>query len=782
MADRNRRRSKSEKKDRKEKKPALVLTGKVQMTREGYIFVIVDGEDNDVFVKASKTRGALNGDIVKVSVTREKTQKQRREGVVVEIVERARKPFIGILHIVGEQAWVLMESRTMPYDIVIPLIGTSPVGFKNRKQRINQSANPEEMPDTTGFLKKTGDDMYDVIGVFETVDNVRRELRARAGMKVAALVDHWEKNEPAPVGHIVDVLGEPGENDTEMHAILAEYALPYRFEPEVENAADKISEQITEADLKERKDFRDVTTFTIDPADAKDFDDALSFRKLGNGNFEVGVHIADVTHYVHPGSIVDEEARNRGTSVYLVDRTVPMLPEKLSNKLCSLRPEEEKLCFSAVFEVTPLARIAGQWFGRTVIKSDYRFAYEEAQQILDAGKKAMGTEYVFGPEDRKRTVPDEIKEALLTLMSLASKLRKKRFASGAISFERPEMKVEVDEKGRPVNVYQKVTKEANWLIEEFMLLANRSVAEFVATRCKTEGGKGKKAAAKTFVYRIHDQPDPEKLENLRGFVGNFGYTLGPTGNGQEISKTLNSLFAEAKDKPEFNAIELLSLRTMAKARYSTDNIGHYGLAFKYYTHFTSPIRRYPDMMVHRLLAMYLKGVQSQKKDFYEALCKYASEREVVAAEAERSSVKYKLVEFMQDKVGYEFEGHISGLTEWGMYVEIEPTKIEGMVALRDIKSDFYEFDEEKYRIVGRSSRLVYNLGDPVKIRVKKANLEQKLLDYELVETGLEERLPEQDAAMDETERAARKAARKEKIRNAIRSSAKKKSGRRSRKQ
>ena len=460
MADRNRRRSKSEKKDRKEKKPALVLTGKVQMTREGYIFVIVDGEDNDVFVKASKTRGALNGDIVKVSVTREKTQKQRREGVVVEIVERARKPFIGILHIVGEQAWVLMESRTMPYDIVIPLIGTSPVGFKNRKQRINQSANPEEMPDTTGFLKKTGDDMYDVIGVFETVDNVRRELRARAGMKVAALVDHWEKNEPAPVGHIVDVLGEPGENDTEMHAILAEYALPYRFEPEVENAADKISEQITEADLKERKDFRDVTTFTIDPADAKDFDDALSFRKLGNGNFEVGVHIADVTHYVHPGSIVDEEARNRGTSVYLVDRTVPMLPEKLSNKLCSLRPEEEKLCFSAVFEVTPLARIAGQWFGRTVIKSDYRFAYEEAQQILDAGKKAMGTEYVFGPEDRKRTVPDEIKEALLTLMSLASKLRKKRFASGAISFERPEMKVEVDEKGRPVNVYQKVTKEA----------------------------------------------------------------------------------------------------------------------------------------------------------------------------------------------------------------------------------------------------------------------------------------------------------------------------------
>ena len=517
----------------------------------------------------------------------------------------------------------------------------------------------------------------------------------------------------------------------------------------MENAADKISEQITEADLKERKDFRDVTTFTIDPADAKDFDDALSFRKLGNGNFEVGVHIADVTHYVHPGSIVDERAISEWDfSLPRGQDSADASGKALQQALLAEAGGRETLFLgsfrgdTACEDSRPMVRAHGD-------KVRLQVRIRRGPADTRCRQKAMGTEYVFGPEDRKRTVPDEIKEALLTLMSLASKLRKKRFASGAISFERPEMKVEVDEKGRPVNVYQKVTKEANCLIEEFMLLANRSVAEFVATRCKTEGGKGKKAAAKTFVYRIHDQPDQEKLENLRGFVGNFGYTLGPTGNGQEKSKTLNSLFAEAKDKPEFNAIELLSLRTMAKARYSTDNIGHYGLAFKYYTHFTSPIRRYPDMMVHRLLAMYLKGVQSQKKDFYEALCKYASEREVVAAEAERSSVKYKLVEFMQDKVGYEFEGHISGLTEWGMYVEIEPTKIEGMVALRDIKSDFYEFDEEKYRIVGRSSRLVYNLGDPVKIRVKKANLEQKLLDYELVETGLEERLPEQDAAVDE---------------------------------
>ena len=745
MADRNKRRNRNARKEKKDKKPLATVTGKVQMTREGFIFVIAEGEEDDVFVKASKTKGALNGDIVKVSVTKEKTDRQRREGVVTEIVERSRKPFVGILHVVGEQAWVLMESRVMPYDIVIPVIGASPVGFKNRKQRIGRSENPEALPDRTGFLKKTGENGFSVIGVYETVDNIRRELQAGPGMKVAAVVDHWDKSETAPVGHIVDVLGEPGENDTEMHAILAEYALPYRFEPQVENAADAISDVISDADRKGRRDFRETVTFTIDPADAKDFDDALSFRKLGNGNFEVGVHIADVTYYVKPGSAVDEEARNRGTSVYLVDRTVPMLPEKLSNKLCSLRPNEEKLCFSAVFELTPLARVESQWFGRTVINSDYRFAYENAQEIIDAGEKASGMKFSFGPEGQEKPVPEEVKEAVTALHSLASRLRKKRFAAGAISFERPEMKVEVDEKGRPVNVYQKVSREANWLIEEFMLLANRCVAEFVATKCKSASGKGRRSEAKTFVYRIHDEPNQDKLNNLRGFIGNFGYTLGPMETGKEISRELNRLFAAAKDKPEFNAIELLSLRTMAKARYSTDNIGHYGLAFKYYTHFTSPIRRYPDMMVHRLLSMYLDGEPSQKKDYYEGQCKYASEREVIAAEAERSSIKYKLVEFMQDKVGYEFEGHISGLTDWGMYVEIEPTKIEGMVALRDIRSDFYEFDEEKYRIVGRSSKMVYNLGDPVKIRVKKANLDQKLLDYELVETGFEERADEKTA-------------------------------------
>lgn len=680
-------------------------TGRVQMTREGYIFVITENGNDDIFVKASKTRGALNGDTVRVAVTKEKTDSQKREGHVIEIVERSQKPFVGILHVVGNQAWVLMQSRAMPYDIAIPVT-------KENKQ----------------------------------------ELTSNSGMKVAAVIDGWKPGDFSPKGHIVDIIGEPGENDTEMHAILAEFALPYKFEPEVENAADAISDEITEKDLKGRRDFRDVLTFTIDPADAKDFDDALSFRKLENGNYEVGVHIADVTHYVTPGSIVDEEARKRGTSVYLVDRTVPMLPEKLSNKLCSLRPNEEKLTFSAVFEMSPLGAVKAQWFGRTAIKSDWRFAYEEAQQIIEG----VSTDI---------KVPQEIKEAVLALNKLASKLRKKRFAAGAISFERPEMKVEVDEKGRPVNIYQKITKEANWLIEEFMLLANRSVAEFVNRQCKD--GKN----PKTFVYRIHDEPNQEKLEGLRKFIGNFGYKMGPTSNGKEISKELNGLFAAAKDTPEFNAIELLSLRSMAKARYDTENIGHYGLAFKYYTHFTSPIRRYPDMMVHRLLAKYLAGGESAKRDLFENLCKYSSEREIVAAEAERSSIKYKLVEFMQDKVGFEFEGHISGLTEWGMYVEIEPTKIEGMVALRDIRSDYFEFDQDHYRIVGKRSRTVYNLGDPVRIKVQKANLDQKLLDYELVETGNEERL--------ENKPEGNKSARKEKVRKAIKESKRKASRKRS---
>ena len=663
------------------------VTGKVQMTRDGYVFVIIEGEpDNDVFVKASKTRGALNGDIVKCAVTSEKKEAsaesgkggrgrkdaaKRREGEIIEIVERSRKPFVGVLHIVGRQAWVLMQSRNMPYDISIDF-DTLPEG-------------------------------------------------AKRGMKVAALVDGWDKGEPTPKGHIVDVLGMPGENDTEMHAILAEYALPYRFEPEVENAADQISDKITEQDIKERRDFRNTLTFTIDPTDAKDFDDALSFKKLDNGNYEIGIHIADVSHYVLPGTIVDKEAQERGTSVYLVDRTVPMLPEKLCNKLCSLRPHEEKLTFSVVVEMTPRGKIESRWFGRTAICSDYRFDYDGAQQIIESD----------GKEPADPAIGQDVREAIVTLNKLASILRKRRFAAGAISFERPEMKVEVDATGKPVRVYEKITKEANWLIEEFMLLANRSVAEFIATSGKMDGKADKKA--KTFVYRVHGEPNTDKIASLGQFVSNFGFKFGPSGNGREIAKSLNTLLAEAKGTPECDAFQMIALRSMAKAIYTTDNIGHYGLAFKFYTHFTSPIRRYPDTMVHRLLALYLDNAESQNKEYYEAQCQHASEREQIAANAERDSIKYKLIEFMQDKIGNEYEGNISGLTEWGMYVEIKPTMIEGMVALRDVKSDFFEFDEQNYLIKGRRTGKIFRLGDPVKIRVKSANLEQRLLDYELVD-------------------------------------------------
>jgi len=663
----------------KKKKTRIVpeYEGKVLMSRDGFIFVRIEGQEEDVFVKATKTRGALHGDLVRVAVTQEKTGNvKRRSGEVIAILERNTRPFVGILHIAGKQAWVLMSSKTMPYDISVPV--------------------PE------GAVK---------------------------GMKVAAVVDGWERGEAGPHGHVVDILGLPGENDTEMHAILAEFGLPYRFEKNVENAADAISDEITDQDRAHRRDFRKVLTFTIDPTDAKDFDDALSFRKLENGNYEVGVHIADVTWYVRPDTPVDKEAQARGTSVYLVDRTVPMLPEKLSNKLCSLRPHEEKLTFSAVFEITPQAKVINPWFGRTHIISDYRFDYEGAQAIIEAGPAAMEQEFGAGTECG--LVPADVKEAILILNGLALKLRKKRFAAGAVNFDRPEMKVEVDESGKPVAVHQKFSKEANWLIEEFMLLANRSVAEYVATGGKM-GGKAL-AKAKTFVYRVHDEPNMEKLSGLRDFASHFGYKVGSLEGGKAIAATLNGLMADAKEKPELAAIQILALRSMAKACYSTDNIGHYGLAFRFYTHFTSPIRRYPDMMVHRLLARYLQGGDSASADFYALQCKHASEREVIAAEAERESIKYKVVEFMQDKVGQEFDGHVSGVTEWGIYVEVEPTMIEGMIPYRTIKSDFYVYDEEHYRAVGRRRHRSIRLGDKLRIRVKGTSLEQKLLDYELVE-------------------------------------------------
>ena len=641
--------------------------GTVSLSRDGFGFVKAEGLKDDVFIPMRKLHFALNGDFVKIAVSKRRIQSGLKgrslEGEVVKIIHRSTKPHIGVLVVRGRQVWAIVESKNMPYDIRIDV------------------HDPEELPEIGG-------------------------QKAAHGMKVAVLVTDWPKRSAEPLGRIVDVLGMPGENDTEMHAILAEYQLPYRFEAEVEKAADKISDAIMSKDLAGRRDFRGVTTFTIDPTDAKDFDDALSYRRLENGNVEVGIHIADVTHYVTPGSVIDKEAFARGTSVYLVDRTIPMLPENLSNKLCSLRPHEDKLTFSAVFELNAKAKVIGQWFGRTVINSDQRFDYEQAQQIIETKE---------GP----------LAEEIQALHELASILRRQRFEKGAISFERPEMKVIVDETGKPLDVIQKESKESNWLIEEFMLLANRCVAEYVTKKCKAKNP--------TFVYRIHENPDPEKLDSLRQFAKNFGHKLGDTSNPKEAAGALNALMKESKGKPEENALQLLALRSMARARYSTDNVGHYGLAFQYYTHFTSPIRRYPDMMVHRLLAMYMDGATSQDKLYFEDCCEHCSVREQIATDAERASIKYKMVEFMQDKIGRVFDGHISGLTEWGIYVEIEPTKVEGMVALRDIRFDWFQFDEEKYETRAKASGKVYRLGDPVKVRVLRANLEQKIIDYEWIE-------------------------------------------------
>lgn len=656
------------------KSPKVELVGQMLMSKEGYGFVRVEGREDDIYIPARKMRGALNGDTVAILAASGVSASKKREGrggsaegEVLRVLERSKKPYVGILQIIGGKAWVIIESRVMPYDVQVPL----------------ESVQSED-----------------------------------EGKKVAVLVNRWERRDDAPWGEIVDVLGMPGENNTEMHAILAEYGLPYKFPDAVERAAATIPVEITPDEIARRRDFRDICTFTIDPADAKDFDDALSFRTLESGNFEVGVHIADVTHYVRPGDILDKEAYERGTSVYLVDRTVPMLPEILSNNLCSLREGEEKLTFSAVFEMNAKAKVIKRWFGRTVIKSNKRFSYEQAQEIIEAA--AAG-----------QAVQPEVTQAVLQLHKLASIMRAKRFAEGSISFERPEMKVIVDSNGKPLDVVEKITKEANWLIEEFMLLANREVAYYVT--------KSLKSKAPTFVYRIHETPNEEKIKSLSDFVKNFGYKFTPSKNPREIATELNTLMEESKGRPENAAISILALRSMARAEYSTDNVGHYGLGFDYYTHFTSPIRRYPDMMVHRLLARYMDKGRSEKKQLFEQMCQHASAREQLATEAERASIKYKTVEFMQDKLGKEYDGTISGITEWGLYVQIEPTKVEGMVALRDIKGDYFVFDEKRYCLRGKASRQVFTLGDKVRVKVERTNLEQKLLDYSLVWTPPQKR-------------------------------------------
>ncbi|HOO85203.1 MAG TPA: ribonuclease R, partial [Prolixibacteraceae bacterium] len=516
----------------------------------------------------------------------------------------------------------------------------------------------------------------------------------------------WPQYAKNPFGEIVDVFGDVGENDTEMHAILAEFDLPYKFSDKVEKAANKISEAINDDEIAKRRDMRAVPTFTIDPADAKDFDDALSLQKLQNGNWEVGVHIADVSHYVQPGTVLDLEAEERGTSVYLVDRVVPMLPERISNFLCSLRPNEDKLCFSAIFELDNDANVKAQWFGRTIIHSDRRFSYEEAQAVIETGQGDMQHE-------------------ILTLNDLAVKLKSMRFNSGAISFDRVEVKFDLDEKGKPLGVYFKESKDANFLIEEFMLLANKKVAEFI-------GKPNDRSKPRTFVYRIHDKPDPDKLENFNTFINKFGYGI-DLESPYKISHSLNKLLNNVKGKHEENVISTLAVRAMAKAVYSTRNIGHYGLSFDYYTHFTSPIRRYPDLMVHRLLARYLEGGRTVKAETYEEKCRHSSGMEQRAVNAERTSIKYKQVEFMQDKVGEVFDGVISGVTDWGLFVELNDSKCEGLVSIRDLSGDFYFFDEKNYCITGMHSNKCYQLGADIKVQVAKANLEKKQLDFKLVE-------------------------------------------------
>ena len=628
--------------------------GTVDMTSSGAIYVMVDGLENDIHVSPQNTMHALHGDIVKAVIT--KTYNSGNpEGEVVEIVERSKKNYVGVVEISGNYTFIKVDNKKIPNDIFVPL------------RNLNGAEN---------------------------------------GQKVVVKITDWPLDAKNPQGYIIDVLGNPGENNTEMHAILAEFDLPYVYPKDVEKAADRIPDTISEEEIAKRKDFRNVATFTIDPADAKDFDDALSIRKLSNGNYEIGVHIADVTHYVHPGDIIDAEGQSRATSVYLVDRTIPMLPERLSNGLCSLRPNEEKLCFSAVFEMDENAQVIKEWFGRTIILSNRRFTYQEAQDIIESGE-------------------GDLKDEILALNKLAQILRAERFKNGSISFEREEAKFDLDENGKPLRVYFKEMKESNQLIEEFMLLANRKVAEFIG---KKRPGH---TTDRTFVYRIHDKPNSEKLSQFRSFVSRFGYHL-KADEGRDVAKELNQLLGEIQGKSEENIISTLAIRAMAKAVYSTDNIGHYGLAFDYYTHFTSPIRRYPDMMVHRLLAHYLAGGKSENKEYYEELCEHSSAMEVRAADAERASIKYKMVEFMLDKLGNEFDGHISGITEWGIYVELDDTKIEGMVSLRDMTDDTYTFIEEDYAIEGEKTKRRFTLGDNVRIRVVRADLARKQLDFEMV--------------------------------------------------
>ncbi len=636
----------------KQKQIGPFIEGVVDMKQTGKAYVISDDLLDDVRISSNNTGYALHGDVVKVRLF-PRRKNQKIDGEIIKVLKRSKNIFVGVIQRTGNFAFLLPDSKSMPIDIFIA---------------------PENLNG------------------------------AKEGEKVIAEILDWSPPSKNPFGRVVEVLGEPGNNEVEMHAILAEYNLPSRFDPVVEKEAEKVSETISKEDISGRRDFRKITTFTIDPADAKDFDDALSIQQINDSTWEVGVHIADVTHYVKPKSLLEQIARERATSIYLVDRTIPMLPEKLSNLVCSLRPNEDKLCYSVVFTINEQTRILKKWIGKTIINSNHRFNYDAVQDIIESGTGLFHDEIGL-------------------LNGFAVRIREKRMRNGAIDFERQEVKFKLDKDGKPLEVYFKDQKEAHKLIEEFMLLANKAVAERIGKI--REGQK-----PKTFVYRVHDIPNPEKLNTLATFVEKLGYKI-KTDTRNNIAKSFNRLLYDTRGKGEENMIETLTIRTMAKAEYSTVNIGHYGLAFDHYTHFTSPIRRYPDMMVHRLLHAYDFGSASADQGVYEEHCQHASQMERLAQEAERESVKYKQVEFMSDKIGEEFEGLISGVSKWGIYVEIKQNKCEGMVRLRDMEDDNYFLDEDNFRVIGYNTQKEYKLGGPVRIRIKRADFLKKELDFEI---------------------------------------------------